>query len=116
MYCCRDDGREALKPCKCQGAPIALNNCWVVPYNPYLSKRYNAHINVELCGSIKAIKYLYKYFYKGPNKAMTEVSINTNTVIEVRQYQDCRYFSAHEACWWLFRFPMHGRYPAVVRL
>ena len=38
MYCCRDDGREALKPCKRQGAPIALNNCWVVPYNPYLSK------------------------------------------------------------------------------
>ena len=111
MYRRRDNGREVLKPCRRQSAPVPLNNCQVVPYNSYLSKRYNAHINVELCGSIKAIKYLYKYIYKGPDKAMIEVSIN-----EVRQYQDCRYFSAHEACWRLFRFPMHGRYPAVVRL
>jgi hypothetical protein len=84
IYRRRDDGREVLKPCRRQGAPIALNNCWVVPYNPYLSKRYKAHINVELCGSLKAMKYLYKYCYKGPNKAMTEVSINTDTINEIR--------------------------------
>ena len=86
IYCRRDDGKAVLKPCKRQGAPIALNNCWVVPYSPYLSKRYNTYINVELCSSLKAMKYLYKYFYKGPDKAMTEVSINTDTINEVRQY------------------------------
>jgi hypothetical protein len=117
IYRRRDNGKVVMKPCKHRGGgPVPLNNCWVVPYNPYLSKRYNAHINVELCGSLKAVKYLYKYVYKGPDKAMTEVSINGDTVNEVRQYQDCRYFSAHEACWRLFRFPIHGRYPAVVRL
>jgi len=84
MYCRRDNKREVLKPCKRQDAPVPLNNCWVVPYNAYLLKRYNAHINVELSGSIKAIKYLYKYIYKGPDKAMTEVSINTDTINEVR--------------------------------
>ena len=47
---------------------------------------------------------------------MTEVSMNADTVNEIRQYQDCRYFSAHEACWRLYRFPMHARYPAVIRL
>ena len=112
----RNDGRVVLKYCKRLGTSVPLNNSWVVPYNPYLLKRYDAHINVELCGSMKAVKYLYKYVYKGPDKAMTEVSINADTVNEIRQYQDCRYFSAHEACWRLFRFPMHGRYPAVVRL
>ena len=37
---------------------IRLDNKYVVPYNPYLSKKYNAHINVEICSSIKSCKYL----------------------------------------------------------
>jgi hypothetical protein len=47
---------------------------------------------------------------------MTEASINTDTINEVRQYRDCCYFSAHEACWRLSRFPMHARYLAIVKL
>ena len=69
-----------MKLSKRQGTPVALSNCWVVPYNPFLLKRYNAHINVELSGSMKTVKYLYKYIYKGPDKAMTEVSINAGSI------------------------------------
>ncbi|XP_065639622.1 uncharacterized protein LOC136072347 [Hydra vulgaris] len=35
-----------------------VDNRWVVPYNPWLSKKYQAHINVEACMSVKAVKYL----------------------------------------------------------
>src|SRR5690242_3105274 len=45
---------------------IKLDNRWVVPYNPYLALKYNAHINVEICSTVMAVKYLYKYVYKGP--------------------------------------------------
>lgn len=31
---------------------VTLNNCWVVPYNPYLLNRYRSYINVEVCGSV----------------------------------------------------------------
>lgn len=38
-----------------------IDNSWIVPYNPYLSLKYNCHINVEVCASIKCVKYLFKY-------------------------------------------------------
>ena len=39
---------------------IMVDNTWVVPYNPWLLLKYNCHINVEICCSIKSVKYLYK--------------------------------------------------------
>ncbi|GBO02233.1 hypothetical protein AVEN_259730-1, partial [Araneus ventricosus] len=42
-----------------------VDNRWIVPYNPYLTKKYNALINVEICSSFKSIKYIFKYVYKG---------------------------------------------------
>ena len=35
---------------------IAMDNQWVVPYNPVLLRAFDAHINVELCSSVKSIK------------------------------------------------------------
>ncbi|KAG2996333.1 hypothetical protein PC121_g20738 [Phytophthora cactorum] len=48
-------------------------NQWMVPYNPYLSQEYNCHINVEVCTAITPVKYLYKYVYKGSDKAVITV-------------------------------------------
>jgi hypothetical protein len=31
------------------------------------------HINVEVCSSITAVKYLYKYVYKGHDRALAVV-------------------------------------------
>ena len=45
-----------------------VDNRWVVPYNPFLLLQYDAHINVEICTTIKSVKYLYKYVYKGECK------------------------------------------------
>jgi len=44
---------------------VIIDNRWIVSYNPYLSQKYNYHINVKICSSIRSIKYLYKYVYKG---------------------------------------------------
>ena len=33
---------------------------WVVPYNPYRTLNYGCHINVEICGVISSVRYLYK--------------------------------------------------------
>ena len=56
---------------------IDIDNRWVVPYSPLLSKTFNAHINVEFCSSVKSIKYICKYVNKGSDMAVFRVE-NTN--------------------------------------
>lgn len=41
-----------------------IDDCRVIPYNHYLAGKYKAHINVEICGSVKAVKYIHKYIHK----------------------------------------------------
>ena len=47
-----------------------LDNRWVVPYNPFLLLKYNAHIKVKICTTVSAVKQLYQYVYKGHDKAL----------------------------------------------
>ncbi|XP_044575241.1 uncharacterized protein LOC123259044 [Cotesia glomerata] len=101
---------------------IDIDNCWVVPYSPLLSKTYNAHINVEFCSSVKSIKYICKYVHKGSDMAVFRVE-NTNVNAppvnkndEITLYQIGRYISSNEAVWRIFGFPIHERDPAVVQL
>ena len=37
---------------------LIVDNRWVVPYSPVLSQAFGAHINVELCSSVKSISVL----------------------------------------------------------
>ena len=41
-----------------------IDNSWVVPYNPLLSQICNGHVNVEIAGSVKCVKYILKYINK----------------------------------------------------
>ena len=42
-----------------------VDNRYEVPYCPGLSRIFNCHINVEVVFSVRSVKYLYKYVYKG---------------------------------------------------
>ncbi|GBM54897.1 hypothetical protein AVEN_77808-1 [Araneus ventricosus] len=43
-----------------RGKEIEMDNKWVVPYSPLLSKMFHSHINVEYCKPVKSIKYIHK--------------------------------------------------------
>ncbi|XP_020967699.1 uncharacterized protein LOC110266947 [Arachis ipaensis] len=94
---------------------VTIDNRWVVPYNPWLLLKYDCHINVEICSSIKSIKYLYKYCYKGPDRVAMEVHRSSH-YDEVQQFIDARWIAALEACWRIFRFNLYRMYPSVERL
>lgn len=101
--------------------PHTVDNRWIVPYNPYLSLKYNAHINVEVCSSVRSVKYLYKYIYKGHDCTSVQLRINAEgqqfeTIDEVNLFLDCRYVSPPEAMWRLHERKLFDRSHSVQRL
>ena len=82
-----------------------MDNRWVVPYNPYLCTKYSAHINVEICSTVTAVKYLYKYVYKGHDRIMA--GIQHEQINEIQRYVDAQYVSAPESCWRIFHHELH---------
>ncbi|XP_076045864.1 uncharacterized protein LOC143028110 [Oratosquilla oratoria] len=93
-----------------------IDNSWVVPYNPYLCLKYNAHINVECSNSIKCIAYVTKYVNKGCDRILFVNSIDGETVNKVKNFQEARFINANEATWKIFKFEIHKSYPPVMTL
>ncbi|XP_050919218.1 uncharacterized protein LOC127136734 [Lathyrus oleraceus] len=60
----------------------------------------------KICSSIKSIKYLYKYVYKGPDRVAMEVH-KGSYMDEVQQYVDARWICAPEALWKIFLFTLY---------
>ncbi|XP_071694811.1 uncharacterized protein [Rutidosis leptorrhynchoides] len=120
-YRCRNNGIKVIK------GKATLDNSFIVPYNRFLLLKYNAHINVEWCNRSRAIKYLFKYLNKGPDRATIVIQENltrtgessVETIIEVdeiKNYLDCCYISPCEAVWQMFSFDIHFSQPSVLKL
>jgi len=87
--------------------------------------KYNAHINVEICATVKSIKSLFKYIYKGHDCANIKLerpvregatAQGTLELDEIKADLDARYMSAPEAVWKLSEFPLHDKSHAIIRL
>ena len=50
-----------------------LDNRYVVPYNPKILKAFRTHCNVEVCGFLNTMKYLFNYMCKGNTRANVEI-------------------------------------------
>jgi hypothetical protein len=62
---------------------------------PIPPRSVQCHINVKACGSIKAVKYLFKYIYKGHDRASmaareADKEDNEGNIDEIKQYMDAR--------------------------
>ncbi|XP_074306095.1 uncharacterized protein LOC141641324 [Silene latifolia] len=108
----RDDGQAAVV------RKQTLDNRWVIPYNPFLLSLFDCHLNVKVCSTIQAVKYLYKYVYKGHDRISFNVIISADPkpVDEIEQYQSGRWVSPCEAMWRLYGFELFETHPPVMVL
>ncbi|KAL5558339.1 hypothetical protein UlMin_034550 [Ulmus minor] len=95
-----------------------LDNQWVVPYNPYLLAKFNCHINIEICSTVKAVKYLYKYIYKGHDRITFHINSNNTEkdIDEIQNFQSARWISPPEAVWRIYSFILNENHPSVYTL
>jgi hypothetical protein len=62
---------------------------------------------------VKAIKYIYKYIYKGHDRTTMQFG---RSIDEIKLYLDACYISSYEAMWHLYLFNMQEYIPTVVCL
>lgn len=108
----RDNGR------KIKVRRHELDNRWVIPHNSYLLALIDCHINVEICSTLKLVKYLYKYVFKGPdliNFKITDQDSSSN-VDEISDFQKGRWISPPEALWRIYEFCLNEMTPSVYTL
>lgn len=76
LYWRQNNGQTFEIPIQINGAAASFlfNNWWIVLYNPYLTCKYKAHINLEVCASIHVVKYIYKYIYKGSDRKILQIA------------------------------------------
>jgi hypothetical protein len=91
----RDDGQVV------EVRNAKVDNRCAVPFNPSLLMLYNYQVNAEICSSIKAVKYLYKYIYKCPDGASYSVDKSDNgdnvVIDEIKWFRDARCVTPLEA-------------------
>ena len=109
----RDNGITVTK--HVNGRDLQLGNNWVVPYNPYLSQKFNCHINVEYCSSHRAVKYLYKYIFKGHDLANLVIQ-EQQGYNEIEHFVRGRYVGPCEATYRLFSFTLNETSHSIQRL
>ena len=93
-----------------------MDNRNVIPYNAFLLKTLNCHINVEYCSSIKSIQYLFKYQYKGNDQATIQIIQDQQNHDEVQHFLNTRYVSSMEATWRIFNFDICVVKPSILQL
>jgi len=79
----------------------------------------NSHINVEIVSSIRSVKYLYKYIYKGHDAASMIIEENINKTIiydEIQNFIEARYVGPVEACWRILSKTLQEKNHAIIRL
>ncbi|XP_074323537.1 uncharacterized protein LOC141660451 [Apium graveolens] len=102
-----------------------LDNQWVVPYNRDLLVKYQCHMNVEIYCHACSLKYLFKYYLKGHDRATVHVQrkrkrqaneTDEGGIDEINAYFDGRYLCGAESAYRIFGFPIHHRSIFVERL
>ncbi|KAF5466120.1 hypothetical protein F2P56_016075 [Juglans regia] len=72
----------------------------------------------EICSTIKAVKYLYKYIYKSHDRVAFNLipGQNIQDIDEIQQFQSARWIAPPEAMWRIYGFILNEMHPSVYSL
>ena len=93
-----------------------VNDSWVVPHNPQLLMKFNCHMNVEVCTTVRSVKYIFKYIHKGNDAAHVEIRQNYLNHDEILQHLNARYVGPHQAVFRIMQYKMHDKSHIIIRL
>ena len=100
-----DGGETGTTPVRGKQPGAAVDNSWVVPYNPALLMLLDCHVNVEVTSSIDCVKYLFKYVYKGNDRIIYKMRSEFNFGDDqVEEYRAARWLTPAESFFCL-KFP-----------
>ncbi len=94
------------------GSNNRFDNRQIVLYNPFLTRLFKIYINVEVCTTMKTVKYIYKYIYKEHDKATLQI----HEINKITRYMTCRYINSTQAIQSILEFSTHEEWPTVIRL
>ena len=108
----------------CTKKGYEYDNRWVVPYSPYLSLKYDCHINLEAIVSPFKVRYLFKYIHKGQDVASLRIRASAaqkafhqaNKDNDIVNYWDTRFIGSCEAGYRISGGTMYKQEPPVFRL
>lgn len=107
LYRRRNNGKTVTK--YVQQTPIQVDNQFAVPYNPFLRLYFRAHTNVKICSSVRSVKYIHKYVYKGHDSCNMQISTKGENINydEISSFLNARYVGPTEAAYRIFAYHMH---------
>lgn len=91
---------------------VEVDNIWIIPYTPLLTKMFQTHINVEFCNSVKSINTFVSTATREATWAFSKLPTETTKSLNLKW----DYISSNELCWRIFSFHIHDKYPSVVHL
>jgi hypothetical protein len=106
-----------FQPCCTQ-----LEDCNIILNIPYLTAKYDCHINFKWSAFVNLFQYLFKYFYKGPDETNWAVrptekkpslTGKRQPIDQIKDYERGRYLSSIEAATCLASFHISEKNPGV---
>ena len=73
-------------------------------------------MNVEVCTTVRGVKYIFKYIHKGNDAANVEIRQNHLNHDEILQHLNARYVGPHQAVFRIMQYKMHDKSHIIIRL
>jgi len=73
-------------------------------------------MNVEVCTTVKSVKYIFKYIHKGNGAAHVEIRQNYRNHGEILQHLNACYVRPHQAVFRIMQYEMREKSHTIIRL